>query len=104
MSKLTEHPQHRDQRTIVKRDLLAGKVLTQQTAALRHGVWRLSAVIERIRHRDGWPVQTIIDPRDRHALYSLPKNWTPPTGPAHAIGGTPEILNGDTLDADGAPL
>lgn len=113
MSRITEFLRHRDQRNLIKAELLAGKVVTQQTAAVKHRVWRLSAVIERIRRLDGWPVQTLIDPRDGHALYSLPQGWTPPehrskpdqgTGPAYDIGGAPEVLNGDTLDEDGEAL
>lgn len=68
---------HLDQRAAIKADLRAGRVVTQQTAIARHRCYRLAAVIERIRRRDGWPVQTVLDPRDGHALYLLPKGWAP---------------------------
>lgn len=109
MNALPQTPRSRTHRELIKRDLAAGKVVTQQTAATRHGCWRLASIIERIRRIDGWPVQTTIDPRDGHALYSLPKGWTPAPKPSKSprtvyIDGVPDMLNGDTLDDDGEPL
>lgn len=73
----TPRPKVKDQRAAVREWLLAGHSLTQAEAVDRFGVWRLAAIIERIRRRDGLPILTTRCGESGYARYRLPPDHHP---------------------------
>jgi hypothetical protein len=66
-----------DQRAAVKRWLASGRPLNARIAIDELGIYRLAAVIERIRRIDGWPIKTIKAPGSGFASYRLPPDYNP---------------------------
>lgn len=51
--------------------LLAGRIISHQTEIREVHGWRLGAIIHRLRHEYGWPIQTEYRGPARVAHYSL---------------------------------
>lgn len=64
----------------IKAALLRGDDVNPVKAGIDYRCWRLAAIVHRIRHLDGWPVQTHLDGNGL-AHYRLPTGWQPPTTP-----------------------
>jgi len=70
---------HKTQRDCIKAALLRRELVNQVTAAQRFNTFRLAPIIQRIRRRDGWPVESHPQKPGGLVDYRLPLDWTPPT-------------------------
>ena len=57
--------------------LLAGRTISHQTEIREVRGWRLGAIIHRLRHEYGWPIQTDRRGPSRVAHYSLAPDTSP---------------------------
>lgn len=57
--------------------LVEGRAISHKTEIREVRGWRLGAIIHRLRHDYGWPVQTEYRGQDHVAYYSLPDGFDP---------------------------
>lgn len=61
----------------IKQALLNRETVNSVTAFKRYCITRLSAIIERLRKKCGWPIVTTREKKNGLASYTLPEDWKP---------------------------